>query len=58
MLLLLSFSLTSHVVEVVVIGPGEEENCFSVHTIRTNPASAGVVTGKQTYTSFLSSMLG
>ena len=39
-------------------GPGPSENAFSVRTVRTNPAASGVVTGKQTYTSFLSSLLG
>ena len=53
-------SLVSHVVEVEAYGPGvgSEENCFSVKTVRNNPASSGVVTGKETYTSFLSSLLG
>ena len=40
-------------------GPGDDgKNHFSVHTVRTNPSSTGVVTGKQTYSSFLSSVLG
>ena len=51
-------SLSSHIVEVEVLGPGHDGNHFTVHTVRTNPASSGVVTGKQTYASFLSSMLG
>ena len=55
---MLPISLNSHVIEVMVTGPGENENRFSVHTVRTNPASTGVVTGKQTYSSFLSSVLG
>ena len=38
-------------------GPGQEGNSFSVKTVRNNPASAGVVTGKQTYGSFLSSLM-
>ena len=52
------YSLSSHIVEVDVIGPGQEGNSFSVKTIRNNPASSGAVTGKQTYGSFLSSMFG
>lgn len=52
-------SLNSHVVEVMVKGPGmDEDNHFFVRTVRNNPASTGVVTGKQTYASFLSSVLG
>ncbi len=47
-------SLSSHIVEVEVTGP----NGFSVVTVRHNPASTGVVTGKETYGSFLSSMNG
>ena len=53
-----SLSLSSHIVEVEVLGPGHDGNHFTVHTVRTNPASSGVVTGKLTYASFLSSMLG
>lgn len=49
-------SLSSHVIEVDVEGPGSEDNKFTVHTVRTNPAVAGVVTGKQTFASFLSSL--
>ena len=48
-------------VEVEVYGPGKNEddgNCFSVKTVRNNPAASGVVTGHQTYASFLSSLLG
>lgn len=53
------YSLTSHVVEVEVCGPaGGDGSCFSVKTVRNNPAASGVVTGKQTYSSFLSSLLG
>jgi hypothetical protein len=54
-------SLSSHIVEVDVTGPGGAGgggDCFSVKTVRCNPASSGVVTGKQTYASFLSSLLG
>lgn len=53
-------SLASHVVEVEAYGPsgGTDGSCFSVKTVRNNPAASGVVTGKQTYTSFLSSLLG
>lgn len=51
-------SLKSHVIDVEVTGPGTEGNSFFVHTVRNNPASVGVVTGKQTYGSFLSSVLG
>jgi len=43
---------------VEVTGPGSSDNHFTVHTVRKNPAPSGVVTGKQTYASFLSSMLG
>lgn len=39
-------------------GPGTVENQFSVATVRNNPAAAGHVTGKATYSSFLSSVLG
>lgn len=41
-------------VEVEVTGPGG----FSVKTVRRNPASLGAVTGRATYTSFWSSLLG
>ena len=57
-------SLSSHIIEIDVTGPGgssEREGGgggFSVKTVRCNPASAGGVTGKQTYASFLSSLLG
>ena len=56
-------SLASHVVEVDVYGPGsagtgsDDKNCFTVKTVRSNPAASGVVTGHQTYSSFLSSLL-
>lgn len=53
-----SFSLSCHIVEIEVTGPGSHDNHFSVHTVRSNPASTGAVTGKQTYVSFLSSLLG
>ena len=51
-------SLEAHIVEVDVIGPGQNENLFTVKTIRHNPAVPGAVTGNATYASFLSSMLG
>ena len=51
-------SLTCHIVEVEVTGPGTDDNHFTVHTVRTNPASSGAVTGKQTYVSFFSSVTG
>ncbi|XP_068748464.1 aspartate dehydrogenase domain-containing protein-like [Montipora capricornis] len=51
-------SLDAHVVEVDVIGPGQQQNRFTVKTVRHNPASSGAVTGNATYASFLSSMLG
>ena len=54
----LSFSLNHHIVEVELSGPGSHDNKFSVHTVRSNPAPLGAVTGKQTYISFLSSLLG
>ena len=44
--------------EIDVFGPGEEQNQFTVKTVRHNPAAPGVVTGNATYASFLSSMLG
>ena len=44
--------------EVEVTGPGDGDNVFLVKTVRMNPAVSGVVTGKQTYGSFLSSLLG
>ena len=49
--------------EVEVFGPGStgtgsnDKNCFTVKTVRNNPAASGVVTGHQTYSSFLSSLL-
>ena len=56
--LLSFFSLSSHVIEVEVEGPGSSsDNKFKVSTIRNNPAPVGVVTGKQTYASFLSSII-
>ena len=54
-------SLNSHIIEIDVTGPGGGDGrCggFSVKTVRCNPASSGGVTGKQTYASFLSSLLG
>lgn len=39
-------------------GPGSPGNRFSVSTVRLNPAPLGAVTGKQTFISFLSSVLG
>lgn len=51
-------SLSCHIVEIEVTGPGSYDNHFSVRTVRSNPASIGAVTGKQTYVSFLSSLLG
>ena len=55
-----SQSLNYHIVEIDVTGPGAagDGSSFSVKTVRLNPASSGVVTGKQTYASFLSSLLG
>ncbi|XP_064612812.1 aspartate dehydrogenase domain-containing protein-like [Liolophura sinensis] len=53
-------SLTDyHIVEVDVWGPGDIEKgtAFHCHTVRTNPAKVGAVTGSATYASFLSSML-
>ena len=44
--------------KVDVTGPGEEQNQFTVKTVRHNPAASGAVTGNATYASFLSSMLG
>ena len=38
-------------------GPDGDKKCFSVKTVRNNPAASGVVTGHQTYSSFLSSLL-
>ena len=47
-----------HVVQVDVEGPeGPGGNKFSVKTVRSNPASAGAVTGSATYASFLSSLV-
>ena len=46
-----------HIVEIEVAGPRDSREQFSVCTTRTNPASSGVVTGKLTYASFLSSLL-
>lgn len=53
-----TFSLDCHVVEIEVIGPGIDQTKFHLKTVRTNPAKTGAVTGKATYNSFLSSMLG
>ncbi|XP_020601839.1 putative L-aspartate dehydrogenase, partial [Orbicella faveolata] len=50
--------LNAHIVEVDVSGPGEEQNQFTVKTVRHNPAKSGAITGSATYASFLSSMLG
>ena len=41
-----------------MLGPGSRGNRFSVNTVRLNPAPVGAVTGKQTFVSFLSSLLG
>jgi predicted dinucleotide-utilizing enzyme len=43
----------NHIVEIDCYGP----NGFHVKTIRTNPAAKSAVTGKQTFQSFLSSLL-
>ena len=51
-------SLDCHIVGVDVLGPGSDDNRFSVKTVRSNPAKSGVVTGSATYASFLSSMIG
>jgi hypothetical protein len=52
-------SLTGHVVDIQVEGPLNTTNQeqFTVHTVRYNPAPVGHVTGNATYASFLSSML-
>lgn len=39
-------------------GPGSAENHFNVHVVRCTPATVGEVTGKQTFFTFLSSLLG
>ncbi|XP_048252420.1 putative L-aspartate dehydrogenase isoform X2 [Haliotis rufescens] len=48
-----------HIVEVEVWGPGDRAagSAFHCKTVRSNPATAGHVTGSATYASFLSSML-
>lgn len=51
-------SLNAHIVQVDVLGPGDEQNQFTVKTVRRNPAGYGAVTGNATYASFLCSMLG
>ena len=45
-------SLNVHVVEIYAEGRGG----FNVHTVRTNPAAPGAVTGNATYLSFSSSL--
>jgi len=51
-------SLKFHVIEIMVEGPETEGiGKFTVHTIRSNPALPGSVTGAQTYISFLNSLL-
>ncbi|XP_071946504.1 aspartate dehydrogenase domain-containing protein-like [Antedon mediterranea] len=49
-----------HIVEVEVTGPTDSKtgNVFHVSTKRKNPAEIGAVTGKATYASFVSSMMG
>ena len=49
-----------HIVDIEVWGPGDRAvgTGFYVHTVRRNPAPIGHVTGKATYGSFVSSMLG
>ena len=54
----LLLSLNAHIVQVDVLGPGDEQNQFTVKTVRRNPAGYGAVTGNATYASFLCSMLG
>jgi predicted dinucleotide-utilizing enzyme len=49
--------LETHEIEIVVVGPGNNESAFKVTTQRSNPAKAGAVTGAATYVSFLSSLL-
>ncbi|CAH1801390.1 unnamed protein product [Owenia fusiformis] len=53
-------SLDFHIVEVEAWGPGniEQGTAFHVRTVRKNPAKVGAVSGKATYASFLSSLLG
>ena len=51
-------SLEFHIVEIEVTGPGDKGQQFAVQTTRTNPANTGVVTGRATYASFLSSTIG
>lgn len=51
-------SLNAHIVQVDVFGPGDEQNQFTVKTVRHNPAGSGAITGNATYASFLCSMLG
>ena len=55
---LLPDSLSSHVVEIEATGPGPHGSEFAVHIVRNNPAPSGGVTGKETYGSFLSSLMG
>ena len=44
--------------EIEIEGPGSEADRFTVKTTRINPSQSGSVTGKQTYASFYSSLLG
>ena len=50
----------SHIVEVEAWGRARDggQPGLHVHTVRTNPAVVGHVTGSATYASFLSSLIG
>ncbi|XP_037090517.1 putative L-aspartate dehydrogenase [Pollicipes pollicipes] len=45
-----------HLVETEVTGPGEPGAQFTVHTVRTNPAQVGAVTGSATFAAFHASV--
>lgn len=52
--------LDAHVIEIEALGPERADGGerFRVSTERYNPAPPGAVTGKATFGSFVSSMLG
>lgn len=50
-------SLTSHIVDIELTGPTNEQgDSFTVRTVRDNPAAVGAVTGSATFASFYQSL--
>ena len=50
-------SLNAHIVEIEVTGPTVDDNeAFTLRTVRYNPCAMGAVTGSATYASFANSM--